>query len=331
MDINEEVILKYNIDSDKNIKGRGYQIYFDNTDNSSIYKLYFLKGSIEKAEAIEQLVKKTSISGDEYIRNKEGNLVTVDEYEDKYILKRSIKEGTFDIKSIKDIETGARTLAKLHIELQDVYREKNEQNTFRLPKSENIICEYERHNVELKRIRNFLRTRKQKNKFEQNIYSNIGSYIEIAIKSTEKLKSTKYEELEEAAHMHGCVCHGEYNHHTVLIGNGKVHVIDFENAGTGIQIKDLYFYIRKILEKHDWNVELGRKIVKSYNDIKRISDDEKQIMKVMLMYPEKFWKVLNQYYNSSKSQLFERNVLKMNKVYEQQDKKEQFIINLWNF
>lgn len=317
MDINEEVILKYNIDSDRNMKGRGYHIYFDNNDSSHIYKLYFLKGSEQKAEAIEGLLRKSPIIGDEYIRNADGELVTVDEYEDKYILKRSINEGSFDIRSNKDIEKGTRILAKIHLDLTGVNNN--------ISRSENILAEYERHNVELKRIRNFLKGRKQKNRFEQNIYSKINYYIDIALEATERLKNTNYIELEEQACRNGDVCHGEYNHHVILIAGGNGSVVDFENAGLGLQIKDLYFYMRKILEKHDWNIEIGRRIISSYNEIKKITDDEKQIMAIMFGYPEKFWKVLNQYYNSSKSQLFERNVSKMNKVYEQQSKKEKFV------
>ena len=60
-----------------------------------------------------------------------------------------------------------------------------------------------------------------------------------------------------------------------------------------------------------------------------MSQEENRILKIMLMYPEKFWKVVNQYYNSNKSWIPDKNVEKLRAVYEGQLKKEEFIKKMW--
>jgi hypothetical protein len=45
----------------------------------------------------------------------------------------------------------------------------------------------------------------------------------------------------------------------------------------------------------------------------------------MFYYPEKFWKILNHYYNGNKAYLSDQVKEKMKKVYNQQGKKERFV------
>ena len=46
---------------------------------------------------------------------------------------------------------------------------------------------------------------------------------------------------------------------------------------------------------------------------------------VLLSYPEKFWKIINQYINANKSWMAEKNVEKLRKVIEQNGRKRELI------
>ena len=74
---------------------------------------------------------------------------------------------------------------------------------------------------------------------------------------------------------------------------------------------------------------MGYNILERYNKIRTLSSDESKILKVMLMYPEKFWKVLNHYYNGNKSWIPDKNIEKLKGVYASQTKKEEFITKIW--
>ena len=45
----------------------------------------------------------------------------------------------------------------------------------------------------------------------------------------------------------------------------------------------------------------------------------------LLSYPEKFWKIINQYINSNKSWIPDKNVDKLRKVIEQNERRRELI------
>ena len=71
-------------------------------------------------------------------------------------------------------------------------------------------------------------------------------------------------------------------------------------------------------------------MLEHYDKICPITKEEHNILMVMLEFPEKFWKVVNQYYNGNKSWIPDKNIEKLNTVYTQQQKKEAFINKLWD-
>ena len=69
-------------------------------------------------------------------------------------------------------------------------------------------------------------------------------------------------EVEEQAKKEGHLIHGAYHQHNVLIGQGQTAAVNFEQFRVGCQICDLYQFIRKIMEKHNWNQELGMRLIR---------------------------------------------------------------------
>ena len=102
-------------------------------------------------------------------------------------------------------------------------------------------------------------------------------------------------------------------------------LLDFERCHIDLQMDDLYDFMRKVLEKWDWDVRIGKHILEYYNKILPVSEDELEYLKICLYYPEKFWKIANHYYNSRKSWIPDRNMEKLLKVIGQEEKKEEFL------
>ena len=143
------------------------------------------------------------------------------------------------------------------------------------------------------------------------------------------LKESSYEKLRESSLADCSVCHGTYNYHNVLMLDKDVAVVNFDHANINVQIEDVYFFLRKVMEKHDWNVKLGYQIINKYGAINSISDEEWEVFKIMLLYPEKYWKVLNQYNNARKSWIPDKNAAKLQAVYEKQELKMNFVKRIW--
>jgi hypothetical protein len=154
------------------------------------------------------------------------------------------------------------------------------------------------------------------------------------------------------------VCHGNYTYHNIIMLRSKAEalskayvppgwvnrqplsVTELSNAGSyiattnfeksyiGLQIFDLFQFIRKVMEKNDWDILYGSNIIEAYDQIKTITREELKILYLLLLYPEKFWKITNFYYNGKKSWVSGRNTQKLNMIGEQNEKKEMFLRSL---
>lgn len=65
--------------------------------------------------------------------------------------------------------------------------------------------------------------------------------------------------------------HGSYNYHNIIFQGREVVTSNFENAKVGIQIMDLYGFLRKTMEKNGWKQDLGRRMIASYEEKRSLS------------------------------------------------------------
>ena len=83
--------------------------------------------------------------------------------------------------------------------------------------------------------------------------------------------------------------------------------------------------MRKILEKNNWDLNLGSSMIEEYSKIKLISKEELEILHILFLYPEKFWKIVNYYYNGNKAWIPQKNIDKLRTLISQNRLREKFI------
>ena len=322
-----EVLEQFNIVVEKTTRGRGsYLVWSD----KGLFQLFEYNGTEARLSFESKLLSYIVETGFEYVdeiyRTKEGELSCKDYAGTKYILKKCFNGKECDIKKHSDIVKAVETLANLHRLLEHIKDE--ELRTYDV----NSLClleEYKKHNRELKRVRSFIRNKNRRTKFEYDILGCFEEYHGYAIDATCALEESGYGLLREQALKNFSICHGTYNYHNVLLVDNDIAVVNFNHANVNLQLEDLYFFLRKVMEKHDWDVKIGSQIIDKYSSIKPISNSEWQVLKILLMYPEKYWKILNQYNNSRKSWIPDKNVEKLQAVYDKQQKKMDFVKKNW--
>ncbi len=329
-------------------------------------------------EILSALEEESGLSTDCCVKNLAGGLVSVDEDQARYVLRRWYEGRECSTRENGEILTASKLLAKLHMALRRLEkehilerrheaflqeearrREQMEKEALQaaesgeegMPAAEEVSGDsggtaagadsfdsgtesepetaapeafartLERHNRELRRTRAFVKGRRRKTEFELVV---IGGF--------EKF----YRQAEEAALLASSLpeepevwwCHGEYSHHHVLLGNQVCAVTDFSRLRRGIQASDLYYFTRKILEKHRWNLRLGRQILDTYTAVLPLTGEEWKYLYLLFLYPEKYWKQMNYYVNSNKAWIPARNVDKLKALESQFEARAMFLEEL---
>lgn len=293
---------------------------------------------------------------DLYVKTIEGDIIADDQSGCRYMVKNWFWGEECNLKELSQIEMASVNLAKLHNALKGVEFTK-EQLEYNIAGNLNEI--FEKRNRELKRIRGYVRDKRQKNEFEVLFLNLYEEFYEQGMLATKKLGNSQYKKVYEESIGQTAICHGNYTYHNIIMLKNKNEAIskiyipsgwvdkkaisvsdlsrewsnmiattNFEKSHVGIQITDLYHLIRKVMEKNDWDVHYGSNILEAYDKIKPLSKGELEVLYLLLLYPEKFWKVTNFYYNGKKVWVSGRNIQKLSRIGEQNHKKEIFLNKL---
>ena len=261
---------------------------------------------------------------DSIVKNKEGSIVSVSEEGTQFVLKKWFYGKECDNRREQDIIEAVRNLANLH----QIMREPFEGS---LGGAESKQSEFLRHNRELKKVRSYVRNRVGKSEFEFVFLKNFDAMYYWAEMASERLQCEKYKMLEEQNREEKRIVHGDYNYHNVLFTSSGIATTNFEHFYGGMQVTDLYYFLRKIMEKNHWNVRLGMKMIEEYDKILSLTETEREYMALCLTYPEKFWKVANSYYRSRKSWISEKTLEKLEIAIRQIEEKKQFVKTVFSF
>lgn len=316
-----KILEQYDLKVFSTRRGRGS--YICETDKGKKLLTEF-SGSANKLafqnKILGLLKERGLINVDCILENSEGSLVSRDRDENGYIVKDWFDGKECDTKSEGDIAIAVRNLAILHHEM---YMEVSSED--QLYQGGDLIDELERHNLELKKVRSFMRSRRGKNPFETKFLESFTMFYEQAEDAVTRIKESGYEKLREDSMKKGHLVHGSYNQHQILLGRENVATTNFEKCRYDVQVHDLYQFLRKILEKQNWNIQAGVNMLNEYFSVKEISSEEQEHLRLRLSYPEKFWKLANQYYNMNKAWIPQKNVEKLEMLIKQQDQRNSFL------
>lgn len=311
-----------------------------------LYLLSEYRGKQARLEAEAALLLYLAENGmvhtDQIIKNEKEELLSKNEEGTGYVLKMWYPWPECSVSSIGDLGQAVNSLARLHVSMrrmpkhllikqEKVQSEESKQDmtegntvTNTHKERQSLACQYEKHNRELRRVRAYLRRKKKKSVLEQFIQKSLDEMYNQADTVVRAMMDGGLYEVEEQAKKEGHLIHGAYHQHNVLIGQGQTAAVNFEQFRVDCQVCDLYQFLRKIMEKHNWNQELGMRLIREYNRVQNMSQKEISLLGFMIAYPEKYWKQVNFYFNNSKSWISEKNIEKIKKAVEQNSVRTAF-------
>ena len=316
------LLEQYEIEVNRTWKGRG-AILCDSNKGLLILKEYC--GPADKVEFQDYLLKHINESGDvrveSILRTKEDEFIVYDQDRVAYIVKTYCDGRECNHRDIEECRQAVSVLAKLHrvsdLSGCDIL---SEQPVYRADK------EYEKHNRELKKVRKFLREKSQKTDFEIYLMKHYDYFMNNALQITDELRYYAY---EEDSYEFPIVCHGDYQYHNIMQTESGSVLLNFEKCVRDYPVRDLYLFLRKLLEKNNWSQTLGDMLLESYNKERTLTERDYKQLYYRLAYPEKFWKIVNFYYNSGKAWIPGRNMEKIEKLFAQEREKQLFLESIF--
>ncbi len=322
-DYEQEILEQYHIEADNIRKVRGAVLC---ETKEGVFLLRESRFSDERLSVLYELGEKLARAGylvDQMILNKEGQYQTKIEDVGMFVLKKWFYARECDMRREYELKEAVKHLAKLHGSMQMEPAEK-----FAM---EDLEEEYTRHNRELKKVRSYIRGKVQKNEFEMAFLKYFEEMFAKADETLEYLKGSGYQKLRKESLNKACVLHGDYNYHNILMVGQEMAVVNMEHFRQGIQIEDLYYFLRKAMEKYHWDARLGDGMIQAYQSVKSISKEEMAYLAIRLSYPEKFWKVANSYYRSNKVRIPAKGMEKLQREIAQTKEKRDFLHNIFAF
>ena len=312
------VMQQYGLNVQHSYRGRGALIC---QTQEGLYLLRPFVGSVKRLERqcrlLTMLSEEYGMRVDVPLFNLEGSLVSTDEQETSYVLRRWYEGKECDTRDKEEVLRSVEALTQLHRAMK---MPGLEQGTL-----EPLQQEYLRHNRELRKIRKFIRGKKVSSPFERQYLNSVEEFLEWAQEAVQCLQESSYEQLRQEVQKQGLICHGEFNQHHVLLQGNQISITGFDKWKYDLQVADLYCFMRKILEKADWDVRLGEKMLETYDRAKTLSKQEYEHLKIRFSYPEKYWKLANYYYAHNKAWISEKNVEKLQNVLRQKKAWREFI------
>lgn len=204
------------------------------------------------------------------------------------------RESDFD--NLKDIKRASRLLAQLHnasrgyVPVQGC-----------LPRNDlgKTPAHFEKRLLELKKLKKI--ALKGKSRFDYQFQETVDYFIETGQQALGLLQGKEYARTVEKSRSEGVICHHDYNHHNIIFGESNPWVLNFEYCSSELKVYDIANFLRRRMRKCNWNLQDAGIILDEYRKTSEISKDEFIVLKAMLEFPQKFWRVANKFYNSKRS------------------------------
>ena len=310
-----EVWECYDMDITNVYKGRGIMILRTDKGIRVLQPLGTSESRLEQeAQLKEELYEAGYQNVDRYIRNREGELITCDRYHTPYVLKEYFEGRECNIRAENDMLAAVTNLGNIHMALQKI-EPKVQRKEFK------TLHTFQRHNQEMKRVRSYMWQIANKSEFDYLYLSCFERFFRQGQEVVEHLVQSQETIVRQRWHY----CHGAYHQHNVLICKNGIATVNFEHFMADNQLVDLYTFLRKVMEKNEYQPELLFRLIGAYNDIISLTEEDYKFLYYLLWYPEKFWKISNQYNNMNKAWIPPKTFEKLQTVIRQDEEKQELL------
>lgn len=320
-----DIFEQFGVTAYRTVRARGGYICTTDKGMRLIREYQGNESGLFKQKYITDELERLGVAADSFVMTQSGTLLAQDDEGKTFYMKKWVDGHECSVLNQEEILKGVRLLANVHNAFEkismpaEVTENMQTGMSLNIPHTKPVPEVFAKRIKELNSAKNYLKSKNKKNLFEEAVYSGIDRYMKKA-KTAQQLYKDKCTQED----IPNGICHGSYNYHNIIICGNNSMVVNYSKACIGKQVNDLYDYLRKMMEKNDWNMSLGVKICDEYDKIRKMTEPEKKLLAVLILFPEKYWKIVNHYYNSNKSWFPDKDMEKLRKVIKQESQANFF-------
>ena len=292
--IHPDVFKDFGITVNKCYKVRGAYICETNKGIKAIRKSDYTPEQITLQYDIkEHLIERGFNCVDQLYLNQKSTPYTI-YYNRIFVMSDWYNGQEIDFFNPEDIYQSIKLLGEMHIAVTGF----NAIGTdIKEVKIKNLGEVYKKRYAETIKLKKRISNRGNKTEFEVLYFQNASEYMELQEMALEFLNPDNYEQLIKLARQERTLAHHKYTYHNLKkTSDNSIILSGLEKSGYDVQLTDVAYVIRRIMEKNEWNVELLFNIMNEYSKIRPLSLQEWDIIKGMIIFPERFAKLCNKYF-----------------------------------
>jgi CotS family spore coat protein len=167
--------------------------------------------------------------------------------------------------------------------------------------------------------------RKGKSRFDYLFLECYDYFYQLGEDALNQMNASKYQELVENTKNEGVFCHHDFTHHNIIHPENKYYIINFDFCCFELKVYDIANLIRRKMRKCNWDTNEARVILNEYRTVEELCHDEFLVMKIILQFPQKFWRVINKYYNSKRSWSEKSFIIRLQEVIDEIEYHKSFM------
>ena len=209
-----------------------------------------------------------------------------------YVLEDYQETDYIDLTDEENLIKSIRLMAKFHNASEGFLAEDGFYNYGKM------IEQFEKRNRELNRIKKWIDRQSSKSSVDLIVMSHMNYYKDRAEVSKHMTNKDVYNKLISNDKNKKCFCHNNFKSETIMVKDGgDLLLTGFEKCAYDCTVVDLAEFFRRYLKEPYAKIDMIYKMLEEYSKIRSISEYELQVLKGMIVFPKKFFKLCNQYYN----------------------------------
>lgn len=213
-----------------------------------------------------------------------------------YILSALVEGRECNFENRNDVISASKTLALLHRASRGYVPPVGSHVQDELGK---LPIYFGKRLSEMKKLKGI--AKKGKHKFDYLFLKHVDYFYTLGESTLQELAASRYSAMVEQARRDGIFCHHDYTHSSILINDDKTSIIHFDFCCFELKAYDIVNLIRRKMRKCEWDIREAEMILNSYRIEEPLSRDDLTVIRLMLSFPQKFWRISNRFYNSKRS------------------------------